>query len=373
MACWAAILGRSLKHCRWFSFLVGGLLLSWSLVISLALPLKAILSSRVTQVVDEMNTNGLIEDAETVLRDATAKSPKDPLLALSLAKVLLFEGQFAEGEKALRLADGLAMGTGEVSRVARLNLAVIAIREKHWDDARQILEQDESVGGTRFEVLYNLALVHLAQLDIEEYRTYYTRAQEFDRREWQRLDSEQGQQHLPVWSSVHTSGFLSAFLDIPVEATGKEFPVVLAGQQKLSSAIIRGASPRFLGIVGLLLMALVFVKRSRSGRLWTEQHMAIQASDAVPKDSSLLWSLLPGGGFLAGRRPVIGVFFATACFSVAFIMTGWPLHFLPISHFPFSVQKIAFTAFVIAYGVGFIIPVLIETLRRPHGPGASHR
>lgn len=371
IACWAAILGRSLRHCRWYSFLVGIVLVGWMGVINWAIPMKAVLSSRINRVVDQVNSNGLVLDAEPLLRDAAARDPRDPLLALTLGKVLLFEGNFSEGEKMLRLADGLASGDGELSRVARLNLAVIGMRQKNWDEARQILESDEATGGNRFEVLYNLALVHLAQLDIEKYRSYYTQAQDFDHKEWQRVDSEQGQQHLPIWSSIHSRPFASAYFQLPVFTSEKDFPGVLAGQQKLASAIVRGGDSRILGIIGLLLVALVFVRRSRSGKQWSEQHQTIQLSESMPKDSSLLWSLLPGGVFLAGKRPVFGILFATVCFGVAFVMTGWPLNFLPISEFPLSLQKHALSAFIVVYGIGFIFPVLFETLRRPNFHGGA--
>ncbi len=370
VAAWAVILSRSVRHCRWFTVLVACVLIGWAGMMHFAIPMKSIVDSEITKVVDQLNSSALAINAEKILQTGIEKDGKNALLTFSLARLYAFEGRYEDASQLFRLSDGLGEG-GEISRASRLNLAVLAMRAQNWDEARTLLEQDEAKGSARFEVIYNLALVHLAQLGIEKYRAYYTQAQDLDPLEWQRLDSEQGEQHLPAWSNVRTMGFWGAFLALPYETSEAAFPKVVEGRNRLATSLVGNSSYASIGLLGAALLLVSSLRRSRTGKQWIDQQREMVEFSNVPKDSSLLWSLLPGGVFLAGRRPVAGVFFAAICFSVVFVMTGWPLHFIPLSVHPLSVEKYAFSSFLIAYGLGFIVPVCLSMVTKDRVEGAT--
>ena len=320
LAAWSMLLSASILACRRLALMTSLLIVSWGL----AIPVLAIVGENsnapLIRTYEALSGNSYLPGAV----DAFAKpggAGESPLAHLAYAQALTYEDKLDAAAQGFERA---AANLSGVRDAALLNLAVVNYRQQKVQDARNLLEKLEREDKGSFELFYNLALIHLSQLNMAEHRKYYELTRESDSKRLLRVEADQGAHPTLLMSGAPKSELILQLFKVESGAGIGAAAKINSKQNALASALVHGFGAAGIVYLGFAMMIYCGLRR---GAPRVARVRAGDGAQTCTLDSKLLiWSLIPGGALFAGSSPCYGMLLLAAFLGCAIGCSGIPFH-----------------------------------------------
>ena len=328
LACWGLLLTRYVTACRRFSLNAGILILTWGLAIPVLAAARLTLGSDLLRAMEEIHNDAYVPRAEMVLHDPIRAGGREPVVSFLLGVSRYREGDLKGAQTNFTQAVEASSG-GALRRAAQVNLGAAMLALGDVKGGRDALVRAEEEGVTSFELYYNLSQAQLLLLDTEAARRYSQLALAADRERLARLEQSTGenQAHRPLLSHAPTSTLLPQLLRTTLvgAAPAAELQRSDSRTARLVGLLLIAGKTETIVLLGLLSIALGWYVTHRA------KHAAGEREPRVVQEGapSLVWYLLPGGGFVAAERPMIGATVLTAVIACVLLAFGSPVRPLP--------------------------------------------
>ncbi|MFN8389670.1 MAG: hypothetical protein U0136_05215 [Bdellovibrionota bacterium] len=323
VAVWAFLLSRTLGKCRKLAVAAGSLILAWGLAIPTLASGGANINGVLLKAIESLENNSLYPSSQAVLARSLGQPQESPALRFAHAQAAALDANNAEAENEFRQLLKNAAPGSSLETALRLNLAAVAFRQGRIQEAREGLKKLEADGKKSFEIFYNLALVHLAELNTEEHRRYYSLAEELDRNRLTHLESAANEQFLPLL--VGAPRGLAFPLLFRLDRANAELGGSVSRQQKLlSSSMFSGMTPQLLVILGVALLLSVLARNA--------EQTGFSATAVTARTSQVIWHAVPGGCLFADDAPGKGLLILG--FFLAFLIAAYEMPLKPFAIVP---------------------------------------
>ncbi len=303
IGCWALILSRCVRSCRWLGISAGSLALAWWFCIPVLQTGGGQAREPMNRTLENVRNQSYGEYDETIVMTGLQTRNVDPLVAFSLGLQYLRSGKTDLAAKVFAKLQTLqGVSRAEIFRQAALvNLGVIEYRRSNLDDAMRYFTAAESQGADSYELYHNMAVVYLAQVDTVKHREYYEKA----RSRADGLDVAADESSV-LSVNVPLSEYYYRFLKPISNRTPEQAASDEVAQQQLFESLMYGGSQYVLFIWAAVLILLGAANFRSFG---ASRYLLADGAECP----SLVWALVPGGYFGAGRHPgtcvvVLGIF-----------------------------------------------------------------
>ena len=328
IACWALVLVRYVSGCHRFSLAAGVLCLTWGLAIPIIGAARLTLASDLFRAMEEIHNDAYVPRAEVVLQEPSRGGPREPMVSFLLGVSQYREGNLKAAQNSFTKA---AEGSGGLRLAAQINLGATALRMGDANAAKDALVRAEGDGGSSFELYYNLSQTYLQLLDTETARRYSGLALSADRARLAQLEGSMAAGsstgHPPLLQHAPTASLLPLLLRTTL--VGAAPAAVLQRNDQRTTALVGlllvAGKTETVMLLGLLTIALGFFAANRAKHSASER----ESAPSPEASSSLVWFLIPGGGFLAAERPLIGAVVLTSVIACVLLAFGSPVRPLP--------------------------------------------
>ncbi len=352
IACWSVLLAVSLRPTRWLPLLAGVLILSWALSVRVISVASQNVHTPLNKALENAAALNYVPRDKTIIEDALEQNPLDPLLEFSYGTILLHEGNITFAKTYYEQALKHAYRNRYLRALSNANLGVIAYKLKDFPSALQHFTQAEADGVKGFELYRNMSLTYLAQADVANHRSYYTLLKDNYGDELREQENLEGDIQEILMLGAGRMDLIKR-LFIPPPPHQKDIRMAMTQrEEKLLSPLIKGGSwvncmGLGIGMVVLGMLISVWVKGRR--RVLTYEGRSV--GHYFP---SLVWLLMPGGYFAAGRNPITGVMIIASIMALAMLFFDAPVVMLKV--FPFTVP-IGNVALMSAVGLAILSSV----------------
>lgn len=330
IACWGLVLTRYVPACRRFSLNAGVLILTWGLAIPVIGAARLTLGSDLLRAMEEIHNDAYVPRAETVLREPIRGGRSEPVVSFLLGVSRYREGDLAGAHTNFTQAVE-ASSAGALRRAAQVNLGATMIRLGDVKGGRDALVRAEEEGVASFELYYNLSQAQLLLLDTEAARRYSQLALAADRERLNQLEQSAAagtsQVHPPLLAHAPTSTLLPQLLRTTLvgAAPAAELQRRDSRTARLVGLLLVAGKTETIVLLGLLSIAFGWFVTHRSRHAVGEREPVVE-QEGTP---SLVWYVLPGGGFVAAERPMLGATVLTAVIACVLLAFGSPVRPLP--------------------------------------------
>jgi tetratricopeptide (TPR) repeat protein len=323
IAVWALLLSYSKKSCQWVAAISGCLAIAWGLSLPILSTIGYNVALQANRVVEDINNFSFSPEGEAFISRQLQHAPDDIVLLFVLGEIYQTKGMFKEAEGIYRLIEGRTQNARGLRQALDVNLGAIQYLAGNYTAARTSFEKSVESGNDSFEVYYNLAISHLAELDMAKHREFYAIAKDMDALRMSELEAQNGDARTPLMSGLPKTFYLS-LLSKPVGRIdpnrAREHELL---QARVSETLLVGSKPIALTIFGFVLLAFGIWARSCALR---RKHRE-QGNVAHESGASFLWLALPAGRWCSGDRPILGVFGLGLCIGSLIFALEAPVSF----------------------------------------------
>ncbi|MCB0346845.1 MAG: tetratricopeptide repeat protein, partial [Bdellovibrionales bacterium] len=303
IGCWALILSRCVRSCRWLGFSAGALALAWWFCVPVLQAGGGQSREPINRTLENVRNQSYGEFDETIIMAGLQTRNVDPLVAFTLGLQYLRGGKVDMAEKIFaKVRHAQDVARAEVFRQASLiNLGVIEYQRSNLEEALRLFKAAETQGAKGYELYHNMAVVYLAQVDTVKHREYYDKAREYAHELEGSVDES-----TVLTVNVPLSEYYYRFLKPVAGRSPEQAAKDKAAEMQLFESLMLGGSPTVLFIWALVLIGLGAVNFRSIG---ASRYLLADGAQSP----SLAWALVPGGYFGAGRHPgtciiVLGIF-----------------------------------------------------------------
>lgn len=345
LGCWALVLSRCIKECRGLGVLVGGVILTWGLSLSVLQTFYLQLQSPLNTVLAHMKGASFYVGDLAILEEA-ARTSREPALQFALGAALTREGRLGEAGQlyAELVAAGDPDAAGEISAAALLNRGAILFNQGMVQEAKELWLQAERAGDTSFELWHNLAQAHLVLLDTAGHREYYQRAMDEDASRLQTIDQTavDGKSAVLFVGTSAWPYLRRFFRPVPAEEAALYGDRVEKQRAVAQTLLASGSNVRICLWGGLILLLSIGASRRGRGDFYRYRDGALEHSG--------IWLLLPAGPFMVGNKPGVGLLLLGALIALLMLGLGEPHITVPLfpESFPFDAIFVGAAAVLMA-------------------------
>jgi len=353
LVCWTLLLAKIFAPGKRLAVCAGLLSLMWGLALPVLNVSLGNSSSKLAWILEAQRIRSFVPHSSEFLLDS-AKRNTDTIVKFGLAQSLFQEGHREEAKTLYTQLLGQVSSESSYGRVLRFHLASVALAEQQFAQARSEYEKLEEELSKSFELNYNLSLARLGELDTEGHRKYYELARDIDSTRLARLETDAKERPFPLLVSPPATEFLPFLLKLHAlkDQRSGDKPFGKAG--RVASALVIGASPAFLVVLGVCVFVCAWIIRPMFPNLGTELS-ANQNS----------WRFIPGGAFFAECAPMTGAVILALFLGLLLAATETPIHLVPIVPLSRSASGVFYSAAGLVF-LGYLLWTNISFKLRKH-------
>ncbi len=347
---WSLVLTRCRQNCCLLAIFCGALISAWGLALPRLSSLAAHVQLEQNRLLEDVIVGNFMAGSEHMLSVQIQGNPHDPLLLYAMAQMFQLRRQWAEAESMYMRALLAGDASSNLQQAIQINLSAVLYELERYEEAQRVLEKELETGHESFEVYYNLALTKLALTATESYRQLYARAQDFDGARLRSLEKQLGEQMRPVLARL-PAGVLLRRLFQPAASLDEYSQRQLYRKQGiLAATLFTGRGPVGIGILGLIFILLSFIARKCHVRdVKAVSRIRVLEKEDEQRVPALAWSVLPAGGFLIGRYPMMGVAMLAVLLAMLMAACGRPFGLYFLIPYDLAFERALIIAVVILY------------------------
>ena len=328
LAVWSMLLSLFRPSCKYYAFVVAGILLLWAWLVPNARVVGIQTQLPFMNALEDLNAGNFVpQGEESLLGMLSGGSVVRPVI-LGSALVAQVRGDSGRANELYTRLVNDPLLPGSLQKLVSLNSAALLYNEGKHAEAKVLVDTLEEQGVKSFELFHNSSLIHMGLLETEKYRQYFEKANKIDsqRSDVLQLGAVDGVASV-VAAKLVFGDFWALVENGAIPSTGDG---VLA--TKLAESLIRGGTPQIMEILAAftLLVGVIGAIGTMKQRRRRRKSTAFVANFSNPEGSAL-WCVLPAGYAIAGRHPTSGAIYLAVVIASVVLAVGGPMHLFGIA------------------------------------------
>ena len=320
---WSATLGWFVKSSRWLTVLVGAVIIAWASSVQITETVRANVLQPIAVAVEDGATGSYAPTSVGLIARQAERELENPLLWAVLGQSYARDQRWEEARHAFGKALNVEAGSTTFRGLVYLNLAAAEVAAGRSKEALPSLQQAEQLGVSGFELEYVSALAAMANTDLAGYEQRYEAARTANASRLEALLSSESQPSV-LFASLPVSKRIRGLFAVPERMDPEAFARERAAGDVLLAILGGVIAPSQLWVTGGLCVLLGSFLWWRADR--PVNRIRRQVRGERVELISRIWALLPGGLFVAGRAPFLGLCVVSAVLAITMLLTGLPLH-----------------------------------------------